>query len=114
MAIVAGFLVLIFFSAPASLSQFSDLSLSDDFLSQALVGWLRRDVVDACCRVTYADPFRRYRREGFSTSEALTAGHLAASPPLMIDPYAFPLRHWITPFHYAIPLRESDTQTQSY
>jgi hypothetical protein len=43
----AGFWVLIFFSAPASLSQFSDLSLSDDFLSQALVGWLWRDVVDA-------------------------------------------------------------------
>ena len=34
-------------TAPVSLSQFSDLSLSDDFLSQSLVGWLRRGVVDA-------------------------------------------------------------------
>ena len=40
-------MVLIFFSAPASLSKFFDASLSDDFLPQPLVGLLRGDVVDA-------------------------------------------------------------------
>ena len=43
----AGFLFLVFDSAPAALSQFFDPSLFDDFLPQALVGLLRGDVVDA-------------------------------------------------------------------
>jgi hypothetical protein len=50
--VVVGFFVcrfrfLIFFSAPASLSKLFGASLIDDFLPQALVGLLRRDVVDA-------------------------------------------------------------------
>ena len=43
----AGFLLLIFDSAPAALSQFFALSLCYDLRSQALVGLLRGDVVDA-------------------------------------------------------------------
>ena len=43
----AGFLLLILFSAPASLRKLFDASIVDDFLSQALVSLLRCDVVDA-------------------------------------------------------------------
>jgi hypothetical protein len=43
----AGFLFLVFCSAPAALSKFLAVSLIDDFLPQALVGLLRGDVVDA-------------------------------------------------------------------
>ena len=43
----AGFLLLIFLSAPAALREFLTASLFDDFWPQALVGLLRGDVVDA-------------------------------------------------------------------
>jgi len=43
----AGFLLLIFFSAPALLSKFFDTSLIYDCLPQTLMGLLRSDVVDA-------------------------------------------------------------------
>ena len=43
----AGFLLLVFDSAPAALSQFLTAALLDDVLPQALVGLLRGDVVDA-------------------------------------------------------------------
>jgi hypothetical protein len=43
----AGFLPLIFFSAPASLSKFLVASLRNDLVPQALVGLIRGDVVDA-------------------------------------------------------------------
>ena len=43
----AGFLLLVFDTAPAALSQFPALSLGDDLRSQALMGLLRGDVVDA-------------------------------------------------------------------
>ena len=43
----AGYLLLIFFSAPASLRKFLAASLRHDFLPQALVRLLRVDVVDA-------------------------------------------------------------------
>ena len=43
----AGFLLLVFFSAPAALRKFFTASLRHDFLPQALVSLLRGDVVDA-------------------------------------------------------------------
>ena len=43
----AGFLLFVFDSAPAALSQFPALSLGDDLRSQALMGLLRGNVVDA-------------------------------------------------------------------
>ena len=43
----AGFLLLVFDSAPAALSQFFAPSLFDNFRPQPLVGLLRGDVVDA-------------------------------------------------------------------
>jgi hypothetical protein len=43
----AGFLLLVFFSAPAALSKFFTASLRHDFLPQALVSLLRGDVINA-------------------------------------------------------------------
>jgi hypothetical protein len=43
----AGFSLLIYFSAPASLRKLFNTSPGDDFLPQALVSLLRGDVVDA-------------------------------------------------------------------
>ena len=43
----AGFLLLVFDAAPAALRQFLALPLGDDLRSQALVGLLRGDVVNA-------------------------------------------------------------------
>jgi hypothetical protein len=43
----AGFLLLIFFPAPAALGKFLGASLIDDDLPPAVMGLLRGDVVDA-------------------------------------------------------------------
>ena len=43
----AGFLLLVFFPAPAALGKFLDASLLDDAWPQAVMGLLRGDVVDA-------------------------------------------------------------------
>jgi len=45
--LLAGFLILVFFPAPAALGKFLDASLHDDARSQAVMGLLRGDVVDA-------------------------------------------------------------------
>jgi len=43
----AGFLLLVFYPAPAALGEFLGASLLDDDLPQAVMGLLRGDVVDA-------------------------------------------------------------------
>jgi hypothetical protein len=53
----AGFVLLIFFFAPTSLSKFLIASVHDDFVPQILVSLLRGDVVDALSDETERCPW---------------------------------------------------------